>query len=322
MDSDGARPTSDSGNPGEKGKGKGKAPVRQMPTAPDETREARTDNGAPTGGESIAPRLLKSTTALAHDLVMGPAAYADIGHQLPGGKAGPSNGTPALSGSTARSPIPQPVNRALDTPFKSAHVDDHIAQQEAAFSGFMNGTSVPELSPVFAAHPTSTSESWQRTPETGREPHVSQYAQSDGLDVVRLLDGGYDEVARPEPEMPLTTDEATALRKALFPDGDPRGEGHLNIDWDHALNFIPRDSGRLQEHLGVSDDTEARSLWLGQWQNVLSSYTAEVWGDLGSLVEEAQKEMEQEAARPQGTAPSEMKAIGRLRQVLAHIRGS
>lgn len=316
MDSSEARPASDPGGPGEKGKGK--APARQMPTSPDETRDG-TDSGPPHGGESIAPRLLKSTTALAHDLVIGSAAYADMSHQLPGGgKAGSSNGTPELSGSTTLGQKPQLVNRALNTPFKSSHVDSHIAQQEAAFSGFLDGASVPELSTSSAVDP----ESWQRTPETERDPNISRYAQSDGLDVVRLLDGGYDEVARPEPDIPLTAEEATALRKALFPDGGPIGEGQLGIDWDHALNFIPRDGSLLQEHLGLSDTMEARSLWLGQWQNVLSSYTAEVWGDLCFLVEEARKEMEQEAARPQGTAPSEMKALGRLRQVLAHIRGS
>lgn len=319
MDSDGARPTFDTGNPGEKGKGK--APARQMPTSPGETKDGP-DSSSPKGDELIAPRLLKSTTALTHDMVMGPAAYANMGHQLPGGgKAGPSNGTPELSGSTALGQKPQLVNRAPNTPFKSAHEENHIAQQEAAFSVFLNGTSVSELSTFSAADPALTFESWQRSPETGRNSSVGRYAQYDGLDVVKLLDGGYDEVARPEPDMPLTADEAIALRKALFSDGGLIGEGQLDIDWDHALNFVPRDSDLLQENLGVSEAMEARSLWLGQWHNVLSNYTTEVWGDLGFLVEEAQKEMEQEAARPQGTAPSGMKALGRLRQVLAHIRG-
>lgn len=144
----------------------------------------------------------------------------------------------------------------------------------------------------------------------------------DGADVVDLLlrpDDVDSMLAQKSDE--LAPIEAARLQDALF------GTGSTWPFWDQLLNFNPdfvvgsEDSGRNAEmHMGTSDTEIARSNWLRQWNDVLSSYTDEVWGDLGPLAAEAKRELEQCADTEEGSGPS-ITALARLRLILTHVRG-
>ncbi|MBP0718385.1 hypothetical protein J8I33_34355, partial [Burkholderia sp. AcTa6-5] len=66
-----------------------------------------------------------------------------------------------------------------------------------------------------------------------------------------------------------------------------------------------------------------RQVWLQQWGGVLEAYTDEVWGDLDALVAKAKSEVDELTANPDASSAgnAELKALGRLRQILAHVRG-
>ncbi|KAK7416129.1 hypothetical protein QQX98_005457 [Neonectria punicea] len=121
----------------------------------------------------------------------------------------------------------------------------------------------------------------------------------------------------------LTPEVATKLREALF------NSTHLDSRWDDMLNFTPgflsqpdASAEDVQLHMGTRDVDEARSIWLQQWGDVLSSYTDQVWGDLEPLAAEARREVEQLTSNEAApNRPSETKALDRLRQILAHVRG-
>ncbi|KAI0204683.1 hypothetical protein F4808DRAFT_306699 [Astrocystis sublimbata] len=152
-------------------------------------------------------------------------------------------------------------------------------------------------------------------------------ASRDGSEVVDLLDA----VATADEdidEIYMTDDELLPLRKTLFGEGMPTG-----TNWDSALNFVPEfllDRGmdrnndhhqQLAQHLGTSNTVEARTTWFAEWDNVLSSYTDEVWGDLNPLVKAARQELETLSITPEGTTSNDLTALRRLQQILAHIRG-
>lgn len=116
---------------------------------------------------------------------------------------------------------------------------------------------------------------------------------------------------------------AETLHNALF-----KGPSSRNVPWDHLLNFNPSFVGtpkgdRIEAHnqLGTGDIDEARRMWVNQWRDVLSSYTDEVWGALEPLVEAARQEVEASDVVGIDTVGAKG-ALGRLRMILAHVRGS
>lgn len=141
-----------------------------------------------------------------------------------------------------------------------------------------------------------------------------QQSDMDGIDVVRLL-------SQPErgedPPLPdnddLTPLETARLREALF------GPGSSWPFWDQLLNFNA-DLTRCEGHMGTSNPGEARSMWLQQWNDVLLSYTDEVWGDLGPLAKDAKQEVAK-LKKDEANDTPHIKALERLRLVLAHVRG-
>ncbi|KAK8019618.1 hypothetical protein PG990_004756 [Apiospora arundinis] len=306
-------------------KGKGKATE-----APQPQKESHDSGGAPSNN-SVAARILDSAISLTAGMAQGVPGSSDMKYMLPAGKAGRSSGStipPGIAESGTRLPSGHTGPGAT---FKSAHVDDHVASQEAAFSAFLDGEN-PQLSPFPAAHQDSVCDTSDNIPSTAPAPSITEHAQRDGVDVVKLLEStDYNSVAEPDDsDTILSPDEAASLRRALFPDGESKRPRQHDIDWN-ILNFFPNfvaDSSRqwgyteLPNHMGVTDPIEARDLWVNQWQHVLSDYTDEVWGDLGSLVDEARQEVEEASARdPDAADPPEMPALRRLRQVLNHIRG-
>lgn len=143
---------------------------------------------------------------------------------------------------------------------------------------------------------------------------------SDGSDVIQLLSMPDEEPNYSESNELLSEQEAARLRKAFF------ANGTSHPTWDRLLSFSPEfildpgSSHTARSHMGTEDTIVARDIWLQQWQDVLNSYTDEVWGDLGSLVEEAKREIETSRSYTDTRSP-ESKALDRLRQLLAHVRG-
>ncbi|KAL2111151.1 hypothetical protein VUR80DRAFT_250 [Thermomyces stellatus] len=96
------------------------------------------------------------------------------------------------------------------------------------------------------------------------------------------------------------------LRAALLGDGVP------SSIWDNLLNFWP---------VADEDLRPSKSAWLAQWNDVLTRYTDEVWGELATDARQAKEEVEAEAHGDQGDGHG-LQSLRRLRQILAHLRGS
>ncbi|KAI1304736.1 hypothetical protein F5Y03DRAFT_356847 [Xylaria venustula] len=199
------------------------------------------------------------------------------------------------------------VQLPLGSTFRSEAGQDRV-NSEQGFSEFL-GTAQGGIAKLRGSSPTH------------KISHVEAAAMNDGSDVVNLLETG--PALEEDDEAPyMTDDEFSALRRALFEDGSSTGTG-----WHDILNFVPEfisqdgsDEQRAQ-HLGVSNAAEARDLWFNQWAHVLSSYTDEVWGDLGPLVTAARQELQNLSSSPEGATAEGLNAVRRLRQILAHIRG-
>lgn len=147
---------------------------------------------------------------------------------------------------------------------------------------------------------------------------------NDGSEVVDLLETVFLGEDNDEPYM--TNEKLLPLRRELFREGGPAG-----TSWDSVLNFVPefisnRGMGnsdeyqQLAQHLGLSNPAEARDIWFSQWDDVLSSYTDEVWGDLSPLVMAARQELKGISTNPEGTTSDGLNALRRLQQILAHVR--
>ncbi|KAF4968209.1 hypothetical protein FZEAL_10418 [Fusarium zealandicum] len=164
---------------------------------------------------------------------------------------------------------------------------------------------------------------------------VAQQEELDGAAVVSLLDGPSHEldavlVGAEDPEAEddgLTPEAAAKLREALFPaisaTSGPRWDDLLNLNPDFLTQPGAGAEMEMQLHFGTVDAAQARSSWLQQWGNVLTGYTDHVWGDLEPLAAEARREVEQLKTRDPEVPgpPPETKALDRLRQILAHVRG-
>lgn len=96
------------------------------------------------------------------------------------------------------------------------------------------------------------------------------------------------------------------LRAALLGD-----EGVPSSTWDNLLNFWPVADGNLGS---------SKSAWLAQWDDVLTRYNDEVWGELGVDARQAKEEVEAELQHDESERG--LRSLRRLRQVLAHLRGS
>ncbi|KAK7951897.1 uncharacterized protein PG986_007625 [Apiospora aurea] len=315
------------GDMGSDSKGKGKA-IEATPRP----QEKSHGSDGPSTDNSIATRILDSAVALTRDVARNPSGPSDMSSMSPADKAGRSNQS-TIPPDVATSRMVSPAGHAEPgASFKSAHVEAHVASQEAAFSAFLDGenTQLSTFPPTH--HQSSVEDRLSNNPSMFETTSIAEHAQRDGMDVVKLLDSAeYNSVAElDDAGVALSPDEAAALKRALFQDGDSKKPRQHAIDWN-ILNFFPNfvtDSSprwgynELPNHMGVTDPIEARDLWVDQWQHVLSDYTGEVWGDLGSLVDEARQEVEEASARaPNAAGPPEMPALRRLRQVLNHVRG-
>ncbi|OLN92871.1 hypothetical protein CCHL11_08828 [Colletotrichum chlorophyti] len=160
---------------------------------------------------------------------------------------------------------------------------------------------------------------------------VKEQEARDGQEIVDLLNGpgdwgdyGYGDDDDSNFQTFISPQEEISLRMALFSSNEKR----VPCNWDSLLNFEPdylqgNDKiAEIHQHFGVADARKARAMWMDSWSDVLTSYTDEVWGDLGSLAREAHREIQE--ARVDGgqeTDTGGMRALLRLRQILAHVRG-
>ena len=301
-----------------KDKGKGKATA----TGPGEAPGRDTDE-AKAPGASL-PRMAQSAASF---LLSGP----------PGGGFGASHekGDSSRVGEAlvraGESSVQLRPSAQSGATVKTGQTQEHIAQEEASFSAFLDSGSAPMLS-----ESSSMENAWQSTVPHDPTPRalvtlgpvplsVAEQESRDGFDVAALLsgDGDLDQMFDHTNEPPALNDLAS-LREALF--GEKAGqESSSPIAWDDVLNFIPEflraPDNQLSVHMGTPHRDEAWQTWVDQWSRVLTSYHDEVWGDLGSLVEEARSEVKRiEEAEP-GEKPPEPTALLRLRAILGHLRG-
>lgn len=101
--------------------------------------------------------------------------------------------------------------------------------------------------------------------------------------------------------------------------GNQEGEERL----DFTPDFITRPESSQQEvsYLGTDDIQEARSTWLGYWNDVFTAYNARVWGNspiptFGIL---ERKEAQRDNSNSEPTAVSQ--ALSRLKQIFYHLKG-
>jgi hypothetical protein len=136
----------------------------------------------------------------------------------------------------------------------------------------------------------------------------------DGLDVVALLStqsNDEDTLSIQEQSLPdvsreiLFRNERTAQPLGTLLDFEP------NFFEDPTLTF---------DLLGTTDPSAARQAWLEMWQDLLHVYNDEIWGTLSPLVSAARSEV-QDMREVGMVITSQLRALERLRQVLAHVRG-
>jgi hypothetical protein len=168
----------------------------------------------------------------------------------------------------------------------------------------------------------------ENTGNTLTDPDTAGHLRVDGSEVVDLLSHPEDvdtEMWQTNAVDVLSNSAEMSLREALFA---AKGE---TVRWDHLLNFTPsfiagtvKNSHDAQLYFGTADEETVRSLWLSQWDRVLSAYSDEVWGDLAPLANDARRQIEVLTAEdpPVDHSAANDGPLGRLRMILAHVRGS
>ena len=301
---------------GDGDKGKGKAPQRPQSHAEDSETPPNS---------SLASRIANSAVGLAGSMVGGPPSNAALAESLSGekGQSSTANGSAQRVGESS---VQLQQGAPSGSSFRGNQSQAHIAAEESAFATFLDGTSV--LQPPES---TSTLETaWQAHAAVlqGDGPNrrakvyssVDEQQRRDGEAVVSLLAGGDDVIFPDEAgDETMSPEDRDSLRRALF--GGASGTAVSSHQWDNVLNFIPDYLRAGTGHIRASDRDAEWNNWVEGWSDVLTKYNDEVWGDLGSLVEQAQSELEQlEAAKPDDPPP-ETKALRRLQAILGHLRG-
>ncbi|KAM0563804.1 hypothetical protein ACHAPJ_000010 [Fusarium lateritium] len=284
-------------------------------------RDTRTEDP-----DSITNRLQASGRLALNAFGTGP----DLSGQPPAGKASSSGGSSLgrISSGTGEASLHRLRSTAQSESLRSqTNLDSGASAQ--AFNDFVSAGSTLEFDDP-GRYESPHNQSYDLP--AGQSTAVNKQEKLDGAAVISLLDGPSDELdavllGAEDPEAQdegLTPEAAAKLREALFPTNSmpsgPRLDDLLNFNPDFLTQPGAEAEFERQLHLGTADTDEARNNWLRQWGNVLTGYTDHVWGDLEPLIAEARKEVEESKAQGSGAAP-ETKALDRLRQVLAHVRG-
>ncbi|KAK1503186.1 uncharacterized protein CCOS01_17044 [Colletotrichum costaricense] len=332
-------------SPSDKGKGKeaSTVPPSDVQTAPDDgtALHQQGDRNTPPNS-SFASRLTASAASLSRSALTASSATETIRNGTTGAKVSPGTSSYSAQGSgshrdTATYRSPSSANPGTATGFGSAtglstaggqQYEDFMDAQAQAV---LDDPSQPQRSAEVQESNSGivlVSEHTQHTPlSSGIKSDFQIQEANDGLGVVDLLNSleldGFD-VNDDDLQTHISPEEELSLKRALFDDA----HGRTASNWTSLLDFQPHflngdDPSELLQHFGVADVQQARAMWMESWNDVLTSYTDEVWGDLGSLARQAHQEIE--GARGDGTeattGPDEMQALQRLRQILAHVRG-
>ncbi|KAK1725819.1 uncharacterized protein BDZ83DRAFT_751454 [Colletotrichum acutatum] len=329
------------------GKGKGKetsiAPPSDVQPAPGDgtALHQQGDRDAPLNS-SFASRLTASAASLSRTALTASSATETIRSGTMGAKVSPGTSSDSAQGSgshrdTAAYRSPSTMNPSTATGFSSATGLSTAGGQQ--YQDFMDAQAQAVLDDL--SQPQRSAEAQESNSGTVLVSEYSQYMPlsagtksdfqkqevKDGQGVVELLDSleldDFD-VNGDDLQTYISPEEELSLRRALF------DEKHKEpaFNWASLLDFQPHflngdDPSELLQHFGVADVQQARAMWMESWNDVLTSYTDEVWGDLGSLARQAHQEIEE--ARGDGTETTtghgEMQALQRLRQILAHVRG-
>lgn len=333
------------------GKGKGKDVAPESGSSPPVATPGQ-QSDPPEGTRSLVARIADSGSSLASSFFSSRPGAEDLTQYAAGGsgKAGPAQqqgyATRTLGEASSSGYQPRVEDARSGAVFRPGHVQEHVAQQEAAFSEFLDGADPMELAPGLASDSLQTLDSDNVFDQLRRQGEVmrataehagrdiSHQEADDGAAVVDLLSRYEEEPPDYDQDPSLSEKEIEQLRTALFGDAQGGSGKSPALDWDHALNFIPDfvrpdQSGDLNMEkaeetysaLGVTHSPEASRIWVEQWEDVLSRYTDEVWGDLTPLVRTAQKELQEleKPREPEAELPS-TKALSRLRQILGHVR--
>jgi len=315
----------DHGNePGKNAKGKEKAPDK-----PDQAESGQEHSN------STLSRIAKSAAALP-SASFGGGVTADEIPRVAGSEKGSSSqygGRLNRAAQAGESSAGLRLGAASGDAIKPRQTQQHISQEEASFSAFLDSTGINQSSPLEEHHKPwqSTSTNPVRMGTTADIQSIAEQEARDGEDVVVLLSTG-EEL---EPDFGLSESisdsDLASLRKALFAEGS--GNNTLAVPWDNVLNFIPRYFDRvacspsvqreheLSVHFGAVDTDDAWRSWVDQWSRVLTDYQDEVWGDLEPLVLQARDDVKRlEEVQPGDKLPRPT-ALLRLRAILGHLRG-
>lgn len=281
-------------------------------------------------GDSLLSRIANSTVGLANSLLSGTPSSTSLLASSVSGKGSTSASADSGLHHAESSVQFRPNVAAPAEPFRGSQVQGHVAAEEAAFSDFLDSTPVFQPSGLGEVESTwhmSSTEVTRSVPLNDGPPTYSSVVDQerhDGEAVISLLMDSNEHLPESLEDDVLSPEEKENLRRALF--GQASDPERQNVDWNHVLNFIP-DYLRLEEpnmdsymDTGLSDPAEAWHGWVGQWEDVLTRYNDEVWGDLGSLVQEARQEVQQLAQAQQDGPVPETPALRRLRAILGHLR--
>ncbi|VUC34417.1 unnamed protein product [Clonostachys rosea] len=275
-------------------------------------------------GTSLSDRLWASGRMAAQAMTTPSAQALQSVSASSSSKAGPLPSFPVSAGESSN--IAQDVaTRGKGVPFSIASMSgsrqtSHIDPAAKAFDEFTAHSQKPLILDGQKQNPRD----WLRPDET------KQIEEMDGLAVVNILSQPDSDEMMPigdDFDMCLSPEAASKLRSALFDTGLHGRE----LLWNDMLNFTPQfllnpadgmNEG-AEQLIGTSDQAGATNIWIQQWGDVISHYTDEVWGDLGPLVSEARQEIKNIASQHEAgqAAPGQVRALGRLRMILAHLRG-
>ncbi|KAK3337319.1 hypothetical protein B0T19DRAFT_437983 [Cercophora scortea] len=323
------------GGPSENGRAKGKGKEMEK-----ETERKSHDEHEPSQDDALLSRIAKSARSLPTSaLFSGPPpadGLAGLGSNAKG--EGSRSGQGVSAAAASESSLQQARTGPLTgEAIRPGQTQEHMAREEESFAAFLDSTDtfLPSEESMWPTTSLPAMEHSSPAAAMGARgvASVAEQEAHDGEDVVALLSSHSHAELEPyhdEGETTASLGDLSSLRRALFGDEAPGHGGMAPMAWDNALNFIPEflrggwaDEASL--HMGTPEVGEAWQTWVDQWSRVLTDYHDEVWGDLGSLVEQARAEvkaLEEAAAHPiPNQKVSEPTALLRLRAILGHLRG-
>ncbi|KAK7533702.1 hypothetical protein IWX49DRAFT_312446 [Phyllosticta citricarpa] len=109
---------------------------------------------------------------------------------------------------------------------------------------------------------------------------------------------------------------------------------HRSLGLDHPLNLRPEFAAdahtehalrelvevlQSEQERAILNDTSVQKEFLSDWEDVLTSYTDQVWGDMLPIVKEARSQLQEVKS---GMNRLDNKAVARLRMILGHVVGA